>query len=79
VLPINEFLAPRDDSFSIPSGLTLDPDAPGVLANDTAAPGVTFTAVLEDGPAHASVFSLAADGSFEYKSAEIPRPLFCKC
>src|SRR5262249_44839202 len=70
VLPVNGGLVANDDSFSIPSGLTLQPEAPGVLTNDTAPSGVAFHAVLADAPAHSSVFSLNEDGSFEYKSAD---------
>ena len=69
VLPINDDFLANDDTYSIPSGLTLHPAAPALLANDTAPEGVSFTAVLADGPAHASEFTLNSDGSFTYKSA----------
>jgi VCBS repeat-containing protein len=38
----------------------------GVLANDTDVDGQVLSALLVSGPAHASTFSLGADGSFTY-------------
>ena len=58
-----------DDSYSTYKNTELNVDDPGVLANDTDADGGTLTAVLVSGPAHASSFTLNADGSFDYTPA----------
>ncbi|HYH07464.1 MAG TPA: Ig-like domain-containing protein [Thermoanaerobaculia bacterium] len=55
-----------NDAYTVAEGGTLNVPAPGVLANDVDPDGDPFTAVLVTGPAHASSFSLNADGSFTY-------------
>ncbi len=55
----------NDDSYSVPSGTTLQVNAPGVLGNDTYADGNPLTPVLVAGPADGSL-TLNPDGSFSY-------------
>ena len=56
----------NDDSYSTTEGGTLDVAAPGVLANDVDPAGAPLHATLVSGPAHASSFTLNANGSFTY-------------
>jgi VCBS repeat-containing protein len=56
----------NDDAYALDEGGTLVEPAPGVLGNDTDDEGAALTAVLVSGPAHASSFTLNADGSFSY-------------
>ena len=59
-----------NDAYSGDEDATLSVNAAsGVLIGDTDPNGDPMTAVLEIGPAHASSFSLAADGSFSYTPA----------
>jgi hypothetical protein len=53
------------DQYAIASGSTFRIDAPGVLANDTAAQSQALTAMLVAQPSHGSV-TLNANGSFTY-------------
>jgi VCBS repeat-containing protein len=53
------------DAYSIAEDTPLSVAAPGVLANDSD-DSPSITAVLVAGPAHASSFTLHADGSFDY-------------
>ncbi|HYK00575.1 MAG TPA: Ig-like domain-containing protein [Thermoanaerobaculia bacterium] len=55
-----------DDAYVVAEGGTLSVPAPGVLGNDVDPDGDPFTAVLVSGPAHATSFTLNADGSFSY-------------
>jgi len=57
------------DSYSVDSGKTLSPAAPGVLANDSDPDGDALTAVLVSPPAHAQWFVLNDNGSFTYTPA----------
>ncbi|MDH3767284.1 MAG: Ig-like domain-containing protein, partial [Gammaproteobacteria bacterium] len=65
-IPINTTPMAVGDSYSLDVGATLTIDAPGVLLNDTDADGDALTAVALVGPANATAFSLAPDGSFTY-------------
>ena len=62
----NDAPVATDDAYNVAEGGTLNVPAPGVLANDVDAGGDPMTATLVSGPAHASSFSLNADGSFTY-------------
>ena len=53
---------PANDSYNVTQNTTFSVPTPGVLANDANA----VTAALVSGPAHASGFTLHADGSFTY-------------
>ena len=55
------------DAYGVNEGATLNTAAPGVLANDVAPAGslIVDTATVT-GPAHASAFTLNANGSFTY-------------
>jgi VCBS repeat-containing protein len=66
ITPVNDAPVANNDSYSVAEGGTLSPAAPGVLGNDTDVDSPSLTAVLVSGPAHASSFSLNADGSFTY-------------
>src|SRR4051812_27511939 len=59
----------NDDSYSTDEDTALTVPADGVLGNDTDPDGDALSAVLVDGPAHASAFTLNADGSFTYTPA----------
>ena len=54
------------DNYSVPTGSTLQINAPGVLGNDTDADGDTLTAVAVDNPDHGTL-TQNPDGSFTYK------------
>ena len=62
-------LAVLDADFTTPAGQALN--GTGLLANDTDTDSATttFRAVLDDGPDHASAFTLNPDGSFSYTPA----------
>ncbi len=60
--------AATDDSYNAIAGTPLSVAAPGVLANDSAAPGKTLTAILVSGPAHGTL-ALNPSGSFTYTPA----------
>ncbi len=64
--PANDPPVAVDDAHTIGQGALLDVAAPGVLANDSDANGDALQALLLAGPAYASDFALAADGSFSY-------------
>jgi VCBS repeat-containing protein len=66
VSPVNDAPAAVNDSYTVAEGGTLSISAPGVLGNDTDPDSPTLTAVLVSGPAHASSFTLNANGSFNY-------------
>ena len=66
VTAVNDAPIADDDTFNVSEGGTLNEPAPGVLAGDTDVEGSGLTAVLVSGPAHASSFTLNADGSFSY-------------
>jgi VCBS repeat-containing protein len=66
ITPVNDAPVANNDNYSVAEGGTLAPAAPGVLGNDTDSDSPTLTAVLVSGPAHASSFTLNADGSFNY-------------
>lgn len=55
------------DTYDVDLGQSLTVTSPGVLGNDTDANGDALSAALVSGPAHATAFSLNADGSFTYK------------
>jgi large repetitive protein len=55
-----------NDAYTVAEGGTLNVAPPGVLTNDTDADGDPITAVLVSGPAHATSFTLNANGSFNY-------------
>ena len=60
---------PDPDEFTVEQGRTLTVAAPGVLANDADPDGRPLTAVLVQGPEHASEFHVDPDGSFIYQPA----------
>jgi VCBS repeat-containing protein len=70
VAPVNDPPAANDDYYTsvnlLVVSLPLTVSAPGVLGNDTDVDGDPVTAELVTGPAHGSVFSFNADGSFGY-------------
>ncbi|MGZ4779805.1 MAG: Ig-like domain-containing protein, partial [Thermoanaerobaculia bacterium] len=66
VTPVNDPPTAADDNYTVAEGGTLNVTAPGVLGNDTDSDSPSITAVLVSGPAHASSFTLNADGSFTY-------------
>ena len=66
VTAVNDAPIADNDTFNVSEGGTLNEPAPGVLTGDTDAEGSGLTAVLVSGPAHASSFTLNADGSFSY-------------
>ena len=66
ITPVNDAPVANNDSYTVAEGGTLNPAAPGVLGNDTDPDSPTLTAILVSGPAHASSFTLHADGSFTY-------------
>ncbi|HEX2254764.1 MAG TPA: IPTL-CTERM sorting domain-containing protein [Thermoanaerobaculia bacterium] len=66
VTPINDAPVAVADNYAVGEGGTINEAAPGVLANDTDDESDPLTAILETGPAHASSFTLNADGSFDY-------------
>ncbi|MBN2254843.1 MAG: cadherin-like domain-containing protein, partial [Deltaproteobacteria bacterium] len=55
----------RNDTYSMNQGSTLNVSAPGVLTNDSANDGSSFSASLESSVSHGSL-SFHADGSFTY-------------
>ncbi|MGZ7079386.1 MAG: Ig-like domain-containing protein, partial [Thermoanaerobaculia bacterium] len=56
----------NNDAYTVAEGGTLNIAAPGVLGNDSDPDADPMTAVLVSGPAHASSFTLNANGSFTY-------------
>jgi VCBS repeat-containing protein len=66
ITAVNDTPVANDDSYGATEGGTLDVAAPGVLANDTDPANAPLTAALVSGPAHASSFTLNANGSFTY-------------
>jgi VCBS repeat-containing protein len=66
ITPVNDPPVANNDTYTVAEGGTLNQSAPGVLGNDTDPDSLTLTAVLVSGPAHASSFTLNADGSFSY-------------
>ncbi len=66
VSPVNDPPVASGDAWNATAGSARTVAAPGVLANDTDVDGDVLQAVLATGPAHASAFALAADGSFSY-------------
>ena len=77
ITPVNDPpTADNDGPYSVNEGATLSvPAATGVLNGDTDPEGTTLTAVLDSGPAHASSFTLNADGSFSYTHDGSETPL----
>jgi len=65
VRPVNDAPVARDDDYSTPQGVSLNVNAPGVLANDGDVDGDKLSAAVVSGPAH-GMLSLNADGSFTY-------------
>lgn len=61
-------LTAADDSFQATEDTPLSVNAPGVIGNDDVQ-GLTPTATLVAGPAHAAAFTFNADGSFNYTPA----------
>jgi VCBS repeat-containing protein len=55
-----------NDAYTVAEGGMLNVPPPGVLGNDVDPDGDPFTAVLVSGPAHATSFTLNANGSFSY-------------
>ncbi len=76
VIAVNDPPVAADDSRSVTKGTTLNANDAngsvggtndnGVLANDTDPENNSLTAVLVTGPAHASSFTLNANGTFSY-------------
>ncbi|HZN15155.1 MAG TPA: tandem-95 repeat protein [Acidimicrobiales bacterium] len=67
---INDPPVANPDTYGV-SGGSVTVAAPGVLGNDTDQDaGATRTAVLDTGPANATTFTLNADGSFSYTTAQ---------
>jgi len=66
IAPVNDAPVANNDTYNVNEGDTLNVAAPGVLANDTDADGPSIHAILVSGPAHASSFTLNANGSFTY-------------
>jgi VCBS repeat-containing protein len=66
ITAVNDAPVAVNDAYSVDEGGTLNVAAPGVLGNDTDADGPSIHAVLVSGPAHASSFTLNANGSFTY-------------
>jgi Ca2+-binding RTX toxin-like protein len=65
---VNDRPTADDDAYQVASGVPLSVTAPGVLDGDADVEGAALTAALAGGPAHASAFTLDADGSFSYTS-----------
>src|SRR5205807_1055382 len=63
---VNDAPSAAHDAYSVNEAGTLTVAAPGVLGNDTDPDSPTLTAILVSGPAHASSFTLNANGSFSY-------------
>src|SRR5205823_1940947 len=66
VSPVNDAPGAVNDAYRVNEGGTLNVAAPGVLGNDSDIDSPSITAVLVSGPAHASSFTLNANGSFSY-------------
>src|SRR6185436_1974419 len=62
----NGGLVANDDAYTTDEDTPLDVLAPGVLGNDNDSENGIMSAVLVTGPAHATSFTLNADGSFAY-------------
>jgi large repetitive protein len=62
--PVNEAPTAVNDAYNVNEGGTLNGSS--VLANDTDPENDTLNAVLVSGPAHASSFTLNANGTFTY-------------
>jgi VCBS repeat-containing protein len=56
----------NNDAYTVAEGGTLNVPAPGVLTNDVDPEGQPITAILVQGPLHATSFTLNANGSFSY-------------
>jgi len=70
VTPVNDAPVAVDDSYSLfKNSLLSVPAARGVLVNDSDVEGDPLAAHLISGPLHATVFTLSADGSFNYTPA----------
>lgn len=70
VTQVNDTPVAANDSYSVMAGNPLSVMmTPGVLGNDTDADGNPLSAVLATPPAHASSFTLHADGTFMYTAA----------
>jgi hypothetical protein len=67
VSPVNDAPLANNDNYSMNQDTTLTVlPAAGVLANDADIDSASLSAVVVNGPAHASDFGLNADGSFSY-------------
>jgi VCBS repeat-containing protein len=66
VTPVNDPPVVANQSYGVNEGATLTIAAPGVLTGATDEEGNAITAVVATGPAHASAFTLNANGSFSY-------------
>jgi VCBS repeat-containing protein len=64
ITPVNDAPVAVNDAYAVNEGGTLNGSS--VLANDTDAENNSLTAVLVSGPAHASSFTLNANGTFTY-------------
>ncbi|MER8811337.1 beta strand repeat-containing protein [Mesorhizobium australicum] len=70
VTAVNDAPVGVADTYAVQSGNSISAaTVVPVLANDTDVDNGTLTAVLDSGPAHASAFSLNADGTFNYTPA----------
>lgn len=65
VTPENDPPVAADDFFETDEDVTLQIEAPGILANDTDIDSDTLTAAFDSGPSH-GILQLASDGSFVY-------------
>jgi subtilisin family serine protease len=83
VTPVNDPPITVADSYTVPQGTELTttdprglvggPEDDGVLANDRDPEGATLTAILVDGPQHASSFTLNPNGTFTYRHNGLSR------
>ncbi len=83
VTPVNDPPVTVADSYRVPQGTELTTTDPrglvggplddGVLANDRDPEGATLTAILVDGPQHASSFTLNPNGTFTYRHNGLSR------
>ena len=63
----NQAPQPGDDVYALAEGGTLEVSAEsGVLVNDSDGGSVPLSALLDEGPVHATEFELQDDGSFRY-------------
>src|SRR5262249_54489296 len=70
VFSLDDVLAAENDTESVAEDAALSVPNPGVLGNDTSAPGSSIAASLVSEPSHALYFALNADGSFSYIPAQ---------